>query len=88
LPPNLGNLLVAAGYDDVHVQDLRNACSSRRDDPGEDAKERRTVVSADTDFGQIVAVQRRSPSFILFREPNLLSARDYFEMLVPNFANA
>ena len=41
------------------------------------------MVSADTDFAAILANQEAShPSFVLFRDPNLLIASDYAEMLV------
>jgi predicted nuclease of predicted toxin-antitoxin system len=47
-------------------------------------QEDRIVVSADSDFGVILAAQDAArPSFILFRDPNLLVAHDYAGMLIP-----
>lgn len=46
--------------------------------------EDRIVVSADSDFSAILAAQEAiRPSFILFREPNLMRADDYINLLVP-----
>jgi hypothetical protein len=41
------------------------------------------VVSADSDFAMLLASQSASePSFILFREPELTLAEQYFELLL------
>lgn len=47
-------------------------------------QEDRVVVSADSDFGTLLAMQEAAgPSFILFRETNLLRAHNYLELLLP-----
>lgn len=61
--------LVAAGHDAVHVRDL--AMQDADDDPILEfaARECRIIVSADTDFGTILALSRSpGPSVIQFRK--------------------
>jgi predicted nuclease of predicted toxin-antitoxin system len=84
LPPRLANLLVAAGYDAVHVGAYGMHAARDEEILARALQEDRIVVSADTDFGGILAAQEANhPSFVLFREPNLLVAHDYANMLIP-----
>ena len=84
LPPRLAHLLVAAGHDAVHVGAYGMHATSDQEILARAFHEARIVVSADTDFGVILATQEAShPSFVLFRDPNLLVAHDYANMLIP-----
>ncbi|MDZ4798724.1 MAG: DUF5615 family PIN-like protein [Bryobacteraceae bacterium] len=84
LPPSLAELLVAAGYDAVHVRSCGMHASRDIDILERGREEDRVIVSADSDFGVLLATQAAShPSFILFRNPNLLRAQDYIDLLLP-----
>ena len=84
LPPRLAALLVAAGHDAVHVRAYGMQAAEDKRILARALDEDRIVVSADSDFSAILAAQEAErPSFILFREPNLLAARDYVDMLLP-----
>lgn len=84
LPSRLADLLVAAGHDAVHVRAYGMHASKDEEILARAFDEDRIVVSADSDFGTILAAQEAErPSFILFREPNLLVARDYINVLLP-----
>ena len=68
LSPILAERLRQSGHDAIHVRDY--ALQAAVDDQiFERAKnEGRIVVSADTDFGTLLAPQERDPSVILFRQ--------------------
>ena len=83
LSPGVARILRDAGYDAVHVReyDLQDA-----DDLiilERAFFEARVIVSVDSDFGILLANWKTSkPSFILFREPSIVSARDQCAVLL------
>ena len=84
LPPRLADLLVDSGHDAVHVRTYSMHAASDEEILARALTEDRIVVSADSDFSAILAAQEAEhPSFILFRDPNMLVARDYLNMMLP-----
>jgi predicted nuclease of predicted toxin-antitoxin system len=83
LPPRLAELLRSAGHDAVHVGAYEMHAASDPEILARALAEDRVIVSADSDFSALLATQEADrPSFILFREPNLLVAQDYLNMLL------
>ena len=83
LPPRLADLFVAAGHDAVHVRAYAMQAARDEEILARALTEDRIVVSADSDFSAILAAQEAErPSFILFRDPNLLVPRDYMDLLL------
>lgn len=78
LSPAVAHLLRQAGQDAIHVRDLGIQHADDLTILEAAALERRVIVSADSDFGMLLAVRSQSlPSFILFKEPGLVEAVDY-----------
>jgi predicted nuclease of predicted toxin-antitoxin system len=68
LSPDLAVVLARSGHDAVHLRDLGLQAASDEEVFGRAQDEDRIVVSADTDFGTLLARRQSSkPSLILFR---------------------
>ena len=86
LSPALATGLREAGHDAVHVREL--GLQAEDDGPIFDvaAKEERVIVSADTDFGALLATRNQSrPSLILFRRTLGRRPTVQLELLLKNF---
>ena len=61
--------LQQAGHDVIHVRDLDKQSAPDDEILQIAAEQHRTIVSADTDFGALLAIrQKPRPSFVLFRK--------------------
>jgi len=71
----------------VHVRDLGLQAAEDRDLFRRAAAEARTIVSADTDFGTLLALTRDSkPSVVIFRRSTSRRLATQIELLVKNLS--
>jgi predicted nuclease of predicted toxin-antitoxin system len=82
LSPSMADGLTKAGYDAIHVRDIGMSKASDNDILSFAFRENRIIVSADTDFGALLALRKSSkPSFILFRRSDKRPAALLIQLL-------
>ncbi len=85
LSPALAIDLNRAGHDAVHVRELDMQAASDEEIFDRAARDDRVVVSADTDFGTLLATRKQtSPSVILFRHGSQHRPADQAALLKAN----
>ena len=81
----VAEFLRAAGYDTVHVRDIDLGAASDEEILDRARREQRVIVSADTDFGTLLAQAKTStPSFVLLRWPGLRNPQDQVHVILAN----
>jgi predicted nuclease of predicted toxin-antitoxin system len=85
LSPAVGEDLNRAGHQAVHVRELGMQMASDAEIFDRAAEDHRVVVSADTDFGTLLAIRKQtSPSVILFRHGSQHRPADQAALLKNN----
>ena len=83
LPPKLARLLAVAGHDAKHVRDYQMQDASDLEILTLARNLDSILISVDSDFATLLAIQSAPlPSFILFREPDLLLGEDFANRLM------
>jgi predicted nuclease of predicted toxin-antitoxin system len=85
LSPVVATRLAGADHDAAHVAGLGMVAAADEELLSFAAQEQRVIVTADTDFGTLLAVRRLSrPSVILLRSADDLTADEQAELIVDN----
>lgn len=85
---SVAELLSANAHDAIHVLDIGLGAASDEIIFEYARLENRVIISADTDFGALLAQQRTPrPSVVLFRWPGLRRADDQARVLLANLPN-
>jgi len=89
LPQLLEDLLADAGHSVVHVRTIGLGRASDKDGLALAAEQGRVVVSADTDFGELLAVSNAAkPSVLLLRRQQGRRAAQLAALLLANLGDA
>jgi predicted nuclease of predicted toxin-antitoxin system len=85
LSPVVAARLAGAGHDAVHVADLSMTGAADEELLPLAAAEERVIVTADTDFGTLLAVRHLSrPSLILLRSADELTPEQQADLVIDN----
>ena len=82
LSPQVAQSLLRSGFDVVHVREVSLAAASDQQIVDYAIHEERVIVSADTDFGSILATQNAAkPSYIFLRKARNVRSLQVGELL-------